>query len=237
MRTGELPTFLGSLNGPAWCTRHLIDGRSRQILGVQMSAKAHQHLLETSLGLSTSLRDAITTNGSIQLRRRLRSGSFPVVLCRAVAGQQLSVKAARTIWGRVLDEVGDRELVDYLGGKCAKPLRACGLSGAKTKAMQSIAQAERAGELDVATLGALDHEERAKKLTAIWGVGQWTADMMGIFYFGDRDIWPDGDVTARKTLQRLTSKRRKTVRTAQRFAPYRSYLALHMWRHADAAPT
>ncbi|MEM8810884.1 MAG: DNA-3-methyladenine glycosylase 2 family protein, partial [Cyanobacteria bacterium P01_G01_bin.38] len=78
--------------------------------------------------------------------------------------------------------------------------------------------------------------DRAQRLTAIWGVGQWTADMMSIFYFGDPDIWPDGDVTARTNLIQLTSARRKTTLTAARFAPHRSYLALYMWRHSDAAP-
>lgn len=132
-----------------------------------------------------------------------------------------------------MDTVGDEDLVEYLSGRCTDSLRACGLSGAKTKAMQAIASAD----LDADELESLSHDERSKRLTAIWGVGRWTADMMGIFYFGDRDIWPDGDVTARKTLEALTSKRRKTQRTAERFAPYRSYLALHMYRHADAAPT
>jgi DNA-3-methyladenine glycosylase II len=60
--------------------------------------------------------------------------------------------------------------------------------------------------------------------------------MVNLFYFGEEDIWPEGDVTARKTLISLTSKRRKTVRSAERFAPYRSYLALYMWRWVDARP-
>ena len=201
-----------------------------------MSSLAHQHLLEVSRELG-ELYDVIDARGSIRMSRPLRRSPFPFVLCRAVAGQQLSVRAAQTIWGRVLDRVGEEELVEYLGGRCTEALRACGLSGAKTKAMQAIAEAARAGELDAKSLEKVSHQERVERLTAIWGVGQWTADMMGIFYFGDRDIWPDGDVTARKTLQTLTSKRRKTLRTAERFAPYRSYLALHMWRHADAAPT
>lgn len=202
-----------------------------------MSSFAHQHLLEVSRDLGDRLHDAIDARGSLRLRRTLRSSAFPVVLCRAVAGQQLSVRAAQTIWGRVLERVGEVDLVDYLGGRCTQQLRSCGLSGAKAKAMQAIAQAARGGELDAKELEKLPHEQRVHRLTEIWGVGQWTADMMGIFYFGDRDIWPDGDVTARKTLERLTSKRRKTLRTAERFAPYRSYLALHMWQHADATPT
>ena len=99
--------------------------------------------------------------------------------------------------------------------------------------MRAIALATLANQLDESLLSELDHEERTHCLTEIWGVGQWTADMMGIFYFGDPDIWPDGDTTARKNLERLTSRRRKTVRTAARFAPYRSYLALYMWHQAD----
>ena len=200
-----------------------------------MSKRAHRHLLDASRPLRR-LHDAIDARGAIRLTRPLRDAPFELVLCRAVAGQQLSVHAARTIWGRVLERVGEDDLVDYLGGRCTASLRACGLSGAKTKAMRAIAEAARAGELDADALAKIPHDERSEQLTAIWGVGPWTADMMGIFYFGDRDVWPDGDVTARKTLQRLTSARRKTLRTAALFAPYRSYLALHMWRHADAAP-
>jgi DNA-3-methyladenine glycosylase II len=70
----------------------------------------------------------------------------------------------------------------------------------------------------------------------IWGVGQWTADMLGIFYFGERDIWPDTDLAVWKTLQRLTSRRRKTTLTAAKFSPQRSLLAKYMWRIADASP-
>ena len=99
--------------------------------------------------------------------------------------------------------------------------------------MGAIAAAAQTQQLNQTVLNALDHSERSRQLTQIWGVGQWTADMMGIFYFGDPDIWPDGDTAARKHLERLTSRRRKTVRTAARFAPYRSYLALYMWHQAN----
>ena len=158
---------------------------------------------------------------------------FSERLCRAVAGQQLSVKAAASIWRRVVDSAAGQPLIDYFSTVSPDVLRSCGLSAAKTKAMRAIALATLANQLDETFLSELDHEERTHCLTEIWGVGQWTADMMGIFYFGDPDIWPDGDTTARKNLERLTSRRRKTVRTAARFAPYRSYLALYMWHQAD----
>ncbi|MGD1906682.1 MAG: DNA-3-methyladenine glycosylase family protein [Leptolyngbyaceae cyanobacterium] len=179
--------------------------------------------------------EAIARTGPVELTPR-QDLPLPERLCRAVAGQQLSVKAAASIWKRVVASAEGKPLIDHFSAVDPQVLRDCGLSGAKTKAMAAIAAAALAGDLEAETLGEMATGERTQRLTQIWGVGQWTADMLNIFYFGDLDIWPEGDTTARKTLERLTSKRRKTVRTAARFAPYRSYLALYMWQQADAAP-
>ena len=146
------------------------------------------------------------------------------------------MKAARSIWSRVEESAGGVPLLDHFHEGNAACLRGCGLSGAKTKTIITIADTHRTVGLDTEELRALSVPERTARLTSIWGVGQWTADMMNMFYFGEPDIWPDGDVAARKTLERLTSKRRKTVRTAQMFKPYRSWLALYMWAHVDAPP-
>ncbi len=204
-----------------------------------MSVQIQARFAAIAQELSPALVAAIETIGPIDLVPR-RDAPFPAVLCRAVAGQQLSVAAARTIWGRVVESAIDggeqRSLIEHLAQAEPDTLRACGLSAAKAKAMGAIAIASLEGQLEAEALEQLEHSERSQRLTALWGVGQWTADMMGIFYFADPDIWPDGDVTARKTLEKLTSVRRKTTRTAARFAPYRSYLALYMWRQADAKP-
>jgi DNA-3-methyladenine glycosylase II len=162
---------------------------------------------------------------------------LPEVLCRAIAGQQLSVKASRTIWGRVVESADGNPLITHIANTKPEVLRGCGLSNSKAKAMKAIVEADAAGQLDVDQLRDLDHDARSKRLTAVWGVGQWTADMMGISFFGDRNVWPESDITVWKTLERLTSRRRKSARTAAHFAPYRSYLALYMWRIADAAPS
>lgn len=201
-----------------------------------MAKAIHRTMLEQAASVSPALAEALVRNGSVSLETRWKTAPFVDVLCRSVAGQQLSVRAAQTIWGRVLDKVGERDAADYFLRCRASTLRACGLSEAKARAMREIARAARAGDLDRDELSRLDSRARAQHLTQIWGVGQWTADMASIFYFGDTDVWPDGDVTARKTLAALTSTRRKTARTAERFAPYRSYLAIHMWRHANAGP-
>jgi len=200
-----------------------------------MSAEIHHLLLAIAETLSPELSHAIAASAPLSLAP-CQDKPFSEHLCRAVAGQQLSVKASDTIWNRVVTSAGEVALIDYIAATTPEMLRACGLSAAKVKTMKAIAQTTVEGQLDASELGQMHHRDRTQRLTAIWGVGQWTADMMNIFYFGDPDIWPDGDVTARKTLEKLTSSRRKTIRTAARFAPYRSYLALHMWRHVDATP-
>ncbi|MEM9804372.1 MAG: DNA-3-methyladenine glycosylase 2 family protein [Cyanobacteria bacterium P01_D01_bin.56] len=192
----------------------------------------HTRFVDIAQGLGGELAGAISATPPLKLVPQ-QDTPFSVRLCRAVAGQQLSVKAAISIWQRVVESASEEPLMEYLAAVSPDNLRSCGLSAAKAKSMRAIALANRANQLDATTLGQLEHSERIRCLTQIWGVGQWTADMMGIFYFGDPDIWPDGDTTARKQLETLTSRRRKTSRTAARFAPHRSYLALYMWHQAD----
>lgn len=200
------------------------------------SVEIHQQFLAIAADLSPLLVEAIAHNGPIDLGPH-QTEPFAEHLCRAVTGQQLSIKAASSIWGRVVACVpAEGSLIDFVATADPLVLRGCGLSGAKVKTLGAIAQATTAGQLDTQALSQLSHIERTNRLTALWGIGQWTADMASIFYFGEPDVWPDGDMTARKTLERLTSARRKTVRTAARFAPYRSYLALHMWQYVDAEP-
>ena len=197
--------------------------------------KVHAHLLEAAEPLFPDLHGAIAKLGPLEFPNR-EGTPFPHYLCRAIAGQQISVKAAASIWGRVEASAGDGPLLDHFTEANTDILRGCGLSGAKTKTIIAIADTHRSIGLDADELRALGIAERSARLTAMWGVGQWTADMVNMFYFGEPDIWPDGDVAARKTLERLTSRRRKTVRTAERFKPYRSWLALYMWAHVDAPP-
>ena len=199
------------------------------------ASEIHDRFVTIAHDLSPVLATAIARTGPVDLTPSLNI-PLPERLCRAVAGQQLSVKAAASIWGRVVESADGTSLIDHFATTDPQILRGCGLSGAKAKAMGAIAAAARAGELDAEALGKMETSDRTQRLIQIWGIGQWTADMLNIFYFGDPDIWPDGDTTARKTLEKLTSARRKTTRTAARFAPHRSYLALYMWRQADAAP-
>ena len=197
-----------------------------------MSAKSHQFLLDTAARWP-KLHRVLETVGPIHRQAR-RNLPLPESLCRAVAGQQLSVAAADTIWSRFEAFRGQRPLVPFLAKVTDLDLRGCGLSFAKIRSIRAIGEAADRGQLESGRLMHMGHGERTACLTEIPGVGPWTADMIGIFYCGDTDIWPDGDLVARRTLQNLVGKRSKTVRVASTFSPWRSRLAMAMWRAVDA---
>ena len=200
-----------------------------------MSRKVHTHFLKSSKEISTALHNALSECGPLA-KQESNVQPLSTVMCRTIAGQQLSVQAARTIWNRVVADSGTTPMVKYLTTATPSRLRACGLSRAKGRAMKEIATAADSGWLEQDDLKRLSHHLRSQRLTEIWGVGQWTADMIGIFYFRDRDVWPESDITVTKTMQRLIGYRRKTTLAAERFAPQRSFLARYMWKIADAIP-
>lgn len=161
-------------------------------------------------------------------------------LARVVVGQQLSTRAASTIWGRV-EALGAAEQQSVPGLALHLPdaaLLGCGLSAGKLKTLKALAEAEAAGELQRQRLARLAPEARASALTALRGVGPWTADMIALFYFRDPDIWPLGDLAVRKTFERYLAKQRRydLSSAAALFAPHRSVLALYLWRIADNPP-
>ncbi|MGH7091121.1 MAG: hypothetical protein ACREFQ_19660, partial [Stellaceae bacterium] len=144
-----------------------------------------------------------------------------------------SAQAARGIWSRVETAAAQRGdvLAAFLAAADETALRACGLSGPKTKAVLAVGAAAAAGLFD--TFGTLSHAGRAERLAAIWGIGPWTADMMGIFYYREPDIWPIGDLAVMRVFRSYLGRRRPEP-AARRFAPYRSLLALYMWRLVGA---
>lgn len=203
-----------------------------------MSEQAHRHCLNIAEHTSASLHEVLLALGPQQLHSR-NTQPLVEVMCRSVAGQQLSVKAAGTIWTRVTELCSEQALPDALHAADPEALRGCGLSAAKTKAIKGIVSAAAQGELDEMALKTMLAEARSKHLQKLWGVGQWTADMINMFYFQEADIWPAQDVTASKTLITLSGpgENKDSTELAEPFAPYRSFLAMYMYTYADAAPT
>ena len=202
-----------------------------------MSKKLHREFLEIASAISSSPRSH-SKSGAVQLRRSNRDACLATRICRAVVGQQLSTAAANTIWGRVVELAPVGRLTGQDFTVCLEQvddeaIRACGVSRAKVKAIRAILTANKNDQLNPAWLSKRSQEERMQTLTDIWGVGQWTADMINMFYFGDKDVWPQGDLTVVNTLRALVGRRRSLEKTALKFAPHRSYLALYMYRIAD----
>ena len=174
--------------------------------------------------------------------KRERPGDAYGTLVRSIVGQQLSTKAAATIYGRVLELFkGHTPTPKQLLKVAPDKLRAAGLSRAKVAYLRDLAQHVEDGSLGLQLLPELPDEEVAEQLTAIKGLGQWTADMFLMFHLGRQDILPVGDQGIRRAIQveyRLSklpdAKRMRKI--AKPWQPYRTLACLYLWSSLDNTP-
>ncbi|MFT4034466.1 MAG: DNA-3-methyladenine glycosylase [Patulibacter sp.] len=162
-------------------------------------------------------------------------------LARSIIGQQLSVKAARTIHGRVVELLGAPPTPALLLAHDEPALRACGLSGAKVRALHGIARAVNAGRINLDTLGELPEEQAEAALVALPGVGPWTAHMFLMFVLGHPDVLAPGDVGVRNGLAKIFElpekpTPREIVAMADAWRPHRTAACRLAWHALDAAP-
>jgi len=161
-------------------------------------------------------------------------------LVRSIVGQQLSTAAARTIHGRLLAIFdGHTPSPAELLAADSDAVRAAGLSRPKIAYLRDLAARVIAGELDLERLGERSDEEVSTQLTAVKGLGQWTADMFLIFHLGRPDVLPAGDLGIRRAVARAYSldqlpapERLREI--AERWRPQRSLASLYLWRSLDA---
>jgi DNA-3-methyladenine glycosylase II len=186
--------------------------------------------------------------GKIDLATRLkrRSEERPEdaygALLRAIVGQQLSTKAARTIYLRVVDIFGGKTPTpkQLLKAK-EKDLRGAGLSGRKVEYIRDLASHVISGELELDRLNDLSDEEVIEEIVAVRGLGQWTAEMFMIFHLERPDVLSGGDLGIRKAVQieyGLTEMPppAKVVEIGEPWRPYRSLASLYLWESLAATP-
>jgi DNA-3-methyladenine glycosylase II len=156
-----------------------------------------------------------------------------------IMGQQLSGKAADTIFER-FEALFPAKLVapEQIPKLSDEALRACGLSGAKARAIRSLSEHVLSGSLDLSRLPLLSDAEIMAELTKVKGIGPWTAEMVMIFSLGRPDIFSIGDLVLRKEIMNLhgwkklpSEKRLKEV--LGRWSPFRTYAARILWKAAD----
>lgn len=176
----------------------------------------------------------------------LRAGDFEVRrseggfagLARIVTGQQVSTASADAIWARFAALEGALEASTYLGLDEAT-IRGAGFSAGKYRTMRGVAEAVVAGDLDFAPLGTLPADAAIAQLTALKGIGPWTAEIYLMFSAGHPDIFPAGDVALQRAVQwafGLDDKPaiRDLIAMAAAWAPHRSTAALLLWRYYRA---
>lgn len=164
-------------------------------------------------------------------------------LIRIVVDQMISLKAAEAIWNRMERQLGPLEPENLIRRR-ETSLRKAGLSGAKARAIRAITMAVRDGSLDFEALGALDNEAVMAKLTALPGVGPWTAEIYLLFCLGRADIWPAGDVALQHAVHHALKLNARpdagTMRQlAEAWRPFRGAVALLLWnyyRHLRGIP-
>ena len=199
--------------------------------------QAHKYLLKNCSAIS-SVRKLLKHNGPILIPK----SDYPDLLtslARTVIGQQLSNKAARAIWSRIiiLSSSQKTPLIKLFSSKFTSDLRNCGVSTNKTKALLEIAKHFDINPEFENKISCLNVNEAIEALTSIWGIGQWSAEMVMIFYFNSPDIWSYVDSSLTKGLSRLLKKDALQKGDIDKFilplSPNRTYFALHIWMGID----
>ena len=158
-------------------------------------------------------------------------------LVRAILSQQLSGKAADTIYGRVVALVGGLEVLTAGGllAADADALRAAGVSRQKISYLRDLAARVADGRLDLDALEGQTDEDVVAAITAVKGLGRWSAEMFLMFRLNRPDVFPVADLGIVKGLQTLLGmkgrpKPRTMLRAAEPWRPYRSVAAWYLWR-------
>lgn len=160
---------------------------------------------------------------------------------RIIVGQQLSVKAAATIWTRVRKQCGGVVTADRITQQTTESLRSCGLSGMKVRSIQRLAAGVRAGDIDFSAIAQMDGDVAQKALIAVPGFGPWSADMYRMLVLGDPDVWAPGDAGLRQALvllypEQATDWPHGVDAVVERWRPHRSLACRYLWHALDNAP-
>jgi 3-methyladenine DNA glycosylase/8-oxoguanine DNA glycosylase len=174
--------------------------------------------------------------GAVRLRRA-RGEPFES-LAAAIVYQQLAGKAAVTIHGRFVQAVGGEVRPETVLATPEEKLRAAGLSRNKMAAITDLAEKVSGGIVPVHDLAELDDEAVVQRLTAVRGVGRWTAEMFLIFDLLRPDVWPVGDLGVRAGLGRVLGwdaqpTPRETELIGTGYRPWRSAVAWYCWRAVE----
>ncbi len=162
-------------------------------------------------------------------------------LARIIIYQQLAAAAARTIHGRVKALGPNPRRFPTAAEVLVIPeerMREAGLSRSKLRAIRDLAERIETGELRLRSLSRMSDGEVARELTAVWGIGEWTAQMFLLFYLGRPDIFAPGDLGLQEGIRILDGLTERpgpapALERARVWAPLRSVASWYLWRLTD----
>jgi DNA-3-methyladenine glycosylase II len=164
-------------------------------------------------------------------------------LVRSIVGQQLSVRAARAIYGRLTDRFGGRPPTpqEILEDEPEELRAAAGLSRAKVGFLRSLAEHAISGELELARLDELDDDDVIAELVAVKGLGTWTAHMFLMFHLERPDVLAVGDLGIRRAIERAYGLDELPTadaieHIAEPWRPYRTLACRYLWRSLQNEP-
>jgi DNA-3-methyladenine glycosylase II len=174
-----------------------------------------------------------------------RRGSRPnpyEALARAIVGQQLSTKAAASIWSKLIALFDDQTPEpEALLRRRPATLRKAGLSNAKVEFLRDLARRVEDGRLDLKRLSRLSDEDITAELLEVKGIGRWTAEMFLIFHLGRPDVAAVGDLGIRRAVQVAYGMDElpgpeDLDRIAEKWRPHRTLASLYLWRSLASTP-
>lgn len=171
------------------------------------------------------------------IRREVEDDLFTSVV-HHIVGQQISTKAQRTVWGRVVDLTGDVHARSILDAGVDE-LQKCGLSFRKAEYIVDFAHKVHCGDFDLEGLSDKTDEEVIKELSSLRGIGEWTAEMILLFCIKRPDVLSYGDLAIQRGM-RMIYRHRKIDRKKfemyrRRYSPYGSTASLYIWAVAGGA--
>lgn len=183
------------------------------------------------------MRRLVPQFGEVHLESR---GDPFVTLARSVVGQQISVKAAQSVWDRVAAQL-KRVTPNVMLKQSTEDMRACGLSARKVEYLRDLAQHFADKKVHIKAWVDMDDEAIIQELVAIRGIGRWTAEMFLMFHLMRPDVLPLDDLGLVNGVSRLYFSEEKVTRSelrevAQAWAPYRSVATWYIWRSLDPLP-
>jgi DNA-3-methyladenine glycosylase II len=164
-----------------------------------------------------------------------------MTLARAICGQQISVKAAQSVWNRVCICLDQKITPEAVVAANRKNLRACGLSDRKTEYIADLAQHFVDGKIHARDWPRMSDEEIIAELTDVRGIGRWTAEMFLMFNLLRPDVFPLDDLGLQKGIRVAYFKGRKASlkkmkALGETWRPWRSVATWYLWRSLDPVP-